>query len=123
MSRFKFLPALMIAGLLAACAQDMSSGGLSSTNPGSGSQMPQPANSLPPGDSVNAPIAGGTGVVGAAPVGPRVRRARPVVVSRATAVRTRRPVRHVRKVVRHTRPRAVAPATAPATTTPGTTPQ
>ena len=113
MSPFKLIPALLIAATLAACAQGSS--GLSSTNPNSGSQMPQPANSLPPGDSVNAPIAGQTGVVGQAAVGSSTEMGEPTrtTVRRSTR-RTRRSVRRARARARTTAP-VTAPATAPAT--------
>jgi len=40
--------------------------GVSSTSPGAASKEPEPANSLPPGDSVAAPVTTNVGTVGTA---------------------------------------------------------
>jgi len=109
MSRFNMLPALLLAASLAACAQGSPSANAppTSTNSNSASQMPQPPNSLPDGASVNAPIAGQTGVVGTTEVASPVRR-----------VSARRPARRSRPSVRRARPSAATPAS-----TQGTAPQ
>ena len=71
---------------------------------------PQPANSLPPGDAVNSPITGQTGVVGT------------TEVSEPTRTTVRRSTRRTRRAVHRARARARARAVAPAAPT-GTTAQ
>ena len=56
-SRFNSLAVLLLAASLAACSTGSNT---TPTDVGT-SSMPQPANSLPPGDSVNAPVAPPTG--------------------------------------------------------------
>lgn len=105
MSRFNALSALLLAASLAACAQTSDAPPVSA-NSNAASQAPQPANSLPEGAAVNAPITSQTGVVGEAQVAP--------------TPRIRRPARHHRRLF-HRRPSTTTPV-APAAPT-GTTPQ
>ena len=105
MPRFNALSALLLAASLAACSQTSDAPPVSG-NSNASSQAPQPANSLPQGSAVNAPLTNPSGVVGETQVAPTPSVRRP-------ARRPRRPV--------HPRPRAAAPV-APAATT-GTTPQ
>ena len=100
MFRFKALSALLLAASLAACGSSGNPPATIDTN--ASSQMPQPANSLPPGDSTLAPTAPGTGVVGRTRVG------------RSTRYATRHTVRRHRRAVHH---RARRTTTAPASTT------
>lgn len=93
MSRFNVLSALLLAASLAACAQTSDMPPVSA-NSNASSQAPQPANSLPEGSAVNAPLSGQTGVVGETQVAPT-----PSV--RRSARRHRRPV--------HARMRTMAP--------------
>jgi len=69
--------ALLLAASLAACAQGETPPGTPDVSTGGGSQsMPQPPNSLPPGDAVAAPIEGNVGNVATTRVGPSTTSAR-----------------------------------------------
>ncbi len=107
-SRFNALSALLLAASLAACSQTSDAPPVSA-NSNASSQAPQPANSLPEGSAVNAPITSQTGVVGETQVAPTPRIRRPA-----------RPARPHRRLF-HRRSSATAPV-APAAPT-GTTPQ
>lgn len=54
------------AGFSGTTATGARSMGVSSTSPGAASKEPETANSLPPGDSVAAPLTGNVGTVGTA---------------------------------------------------------
>lgn len=75
--RLNTFSALLLAASLAACAQGRTPPGTPDVSTGGGSQsMPQPPNSLPPGDAVAAPIEGNVGNVGTTRVGPSTTTAR-----------------------------------------------
>lgn len=105
-SRFHSLAVLLLAASLAAC----SSTGSTPTDQGSAS-MPQQANSLPPGDAVNAPMAQPTGEVG------RTRVSRTRYASSRRARMMRHSVRHSRRMVHHRRAHHTVRRATPASTT------
>ena len=104
MSRFKIMPALLLAASLAACAQTSDAPPVSA-NSNASSQAPQPANSLPEGSAVNAPLTGQTGVVSETQVAP-------------TRTAARRPARRARRPIARVRQRQAAPSPAPGASAP-----
>lgn len=106
MTRFNTLAAVLLAASLAACSQTrVADTPPVSANSSASSQMPQPANSLPEGAAVNAPLNGQTGVVSETQVAP----------TRASA---HRPSRRARRHVTRVRQRQAAPSPAPGASAP-----
>jgi len=75
--RLNTLSAMLLAASLAACAQGRTPPGTPDISTSGGTEsMPQPANSLPPGDAVAAPIESNVGNIGTTRVGPGTTTAR-----------------------------------------------